>query len=45
MIDEIINVRSIVKKEIQKKYGFEITYAKDCQILSADTFLEKPTDK
>lgn len=40
MNDEIDNIRSIVKKEIQKKYGQGIFYAKDCQILS-DSILKK----
>ncbi len=34
MIDEIINIRAIVKKEILKKYGLGVAYAKDCEILS-----------
>ncbi len=37
-MDENDNIRSIVKKEIQKKHGQEISYAKDCQILSAAIF-------
>lgn len=40
MIDEINNIRSIVKKEILKKYGLGVAYAKDCQILS-DSIQEK----
>lgn len=35
MIDEINNIRSIVKKEILKKYGLEVLYAKDCENLSS----------
>ncbi len=40
MIDEINNLRSIVKKEILKKYGLEVSYSKDCHILS-DSIFEK----
>lgn len=40
MMDENDSLGLIIKEEIQKKFGQEISYAKDCQILS-DTILEK----
>ncbi len=33
-MDDIDNIRSIVKEELLKTFGQEILYAKDCQILS-----------
>jgi hypothetical protein len=40
MIDEINNIRSIIKKEVFKKHGLTCGYAKDCEILSS-SILEK----
>ncbi len=40
MVYEIEYIRSIVKKQIHKKYGFEVTYSKECKILF-DSILEK----